>query len=434
MSWLQVIKKALFVLSFLFIVFYFCNYANSESYLNSAHGNGTYGVKRDVTELSDYSQGNCAHCHEMHGSINKNEPSPAGGSPSPWALFADNFDNASAYQRPTTGYYSQSDDFCFYCHGPSSLQLNGITNYDYSQTFGGADPNTNATNIMDAFNQFSYHNLYDIWKFAKTNSDFSYFFKNGSNPCVACHNPHIAQRSCGKPEGSFNPSYSAISKPSDHAHLWGDNDTERMNKYNYQPPYCYNKIGFEPDCTNDTASTQASKTPDYVTFCTDCHNTSNEIYSTTLGRNLYKIDWETTGGESGGDKHGKNSATVSTNLKAPYNNATGFVVSCLDCHEPHGSPNVMLIRREVNGEKLPGNITTLNTSDWAYLCERCHKDDLYSIHHSDEDAPYRNPNRCGWCHSGDPQPIKCNKCHFHGGDDSWLLKVNPDRYTGRRCF
>ncbi|WP_038055382.1 cytochrome c3 family protein [Thermodesulfobacterium hydrogeniphilum] len=439
MSWLQVIKKALFVLSFLFIVFYFYNYANSESYLNSAHGNGTYGVKRDVTELSDYSQGNCAHCHEMHGSINGNEPSPAGGSPSPWALFADNFNNGT-----TTGPYSQSDDFCFYCHGPSSLQSNGITNYDYSQTFGGAPQNLNATNIMDAFNQLSYHNLYDIWNFAKQN--FS-FFKESSNPCVACHNIHIAQRSCGKPEGSFNPSYSAISKPSDHAHLWGDNDTERMNYYasgyTYQAPYwCGTTTYYEPagDTTYD-----GSNMPDYVTFCTDCHNNSNEIYSTTLGRNLYKIDWETTGGESGGDKHGKNTATVSTNLKAPYNNATGFVVSCLDCHEPHGAPNVMLIRREVNGEKLPGNITTLDTSNWAYLCGRCHKDDSYYggsagefeyIHHLDtNDAPYPGPPKsCGTCHDWDHAPIKCNKCHFHGGDDSWLQNVYPSEYTGRRCF
>ncbi|CAD7783696.1 MAG: hypothetical protein KCCBMMGE_02103 [Candidatus Methanoperedenaceae archaeon GB37] len=45
---------------------------------------------------------------------------------------------------------------------------------------------------MKAFNQNSYHNLYDIWEFAKTN--FSSFFKEDSNPCSACHNVHLAKR------------------------------------------------------------------------------------------------------------------------------------------------------------------------------------------------------------------------------------------------
>ena len=379
------------------------------SYKESAHGNSTYGVKR----LSGYSQGNCAHCHEMHA---------GNGS---FTLFTNNFDTTV-----TTGLYFQENNFCFYCHGAG-----GITNYDYSKTFGGAPENVNTTNIMDAFNQASYHNLYDIWNFAKNNFDF---FTSGSNPCVACHNPHIAKRNKVNPG---DPTFTAISLPSDHGNLWGDDTSERMDKYNYQPPYCYNKTGFEPDCTNDTASTQASKTPDYIIFCTNCHDISTQIYSTTLGRNLRCIDWNN-------EIHGKGAADGVVNLENPYSTASGNkVVSCLDCHEPHGAPNLTLIRRIVNGRELENTITTLENSNCfnydydetksksiANLCDRCHQDDKeinsscqenhwYIVHHqNDSTSPLYNPSKCGSCHSGgsgsgcnsEKSAINCNCCHYHG--------------------
>jgi len=319
------------------------------SYKESVHGNSTYGVKR----LSGYSQGNCAHCHEMHA---------GNGS---FALFANNFDTTV-----TTGPYLQENNFCFYCHGPG-----GITNYDYSKTFGGAHENVNATNIMDVFNQASYHNLYDIWNFAKNNFDF---FTSGSNPCVACHNPHIAKRNKANPG---DPTFTAISLPSDHGNLWGDDTSERMDKYNYQPPYCYNKIGFEPDCTNDTASTQASKTPDYVTFCTNCHDMSNQIYSTTLGRDLKYINWNT-------EIHGKGNGNA-TSLKSPYTVGQTYVLSCMDCHEPHGSSNPYLLRSEVNGK---GDISISGNRFYYFCYGSCHNE----------------------YHKG-PES-KCGSCHYHGNN------------------
>ena len=38
-------------------------------YLDSAHGSSAYGVNRDRTAAVGYATGNCAHCHEQHGSI-----------------------------------------------------------------------------------------------------------------------------------------------------------------------------------------------------------------------------------------------------------------------------------------------------------------------------------------------------------------------------
>ena len=49
--------------------------ASSGSYLDSAHANTSDGVKRSATGFpTDYSQGNCAHCHEQHASITGAEP------------------------------------------------------------------------------------------------------------------------------------------------------------------------------------------------------------------------------------------------------------------------------------------------------------------------------------------------------------------------
>lgn len=441
-------------LSIFLILVFICNGVTG-FYKESAHGNNTSGVKRDVAQLQDYAQGNCAHCHEMHASIKGNEPQPTGVGA--FALFANNFNTAK-----TTGPYSQSDNFCFYCHGPSSLQLGGITNYDYSQTFGGAP--LNVTTIMNAFNQASYHNLYDIWNFSK--SKFS-FFTQSSNPCVACHNIHIAKKSCGKPGGSFDPTQSAISKPTDHGNLWGDNDTERMDDYttNYQPPFYYNSTYLEPDGGSADKAIQAAKTPDYVTFCTDCHNTSNQVPSQILGNisipprssgYLISIDWNN-------EKHGKGAADNATSLKDPYTNILdNKVLSCLDCHEPHGAPNAVLIRREVNGALLgyniplsgaiatnnnycPPNPNYIGNKMLGYLCRQCHKDDYafnsnYSqnrwciIHHNNSncgsfynfpgvDVPYPYTSMCGNCHQN-KEEITCSCCHYHNAQ-------NVYNFTGR---
>ncbi|WP_456431002.1 cytochrome c3 family protein [Thermosulfuriphilus sp.] len=396
-------------------------------YLNSAHGNASSGVKR--TQRTDtYTQGNCGHCHEQHGVINGSSNS----GPFPFDLFK-NFFNTSA----TTGPYTQNDNFCFSCHGSPSLQANGIINNDYAQTFGGYTTQGPAT-ILEAFNQTSYHNLYDIWNFARTN--FSSFFKDQSNPCVACHNPHLAKRIKANPT---NPAAAtAVSRPTDHGTLWGDGTGEKMSDFSsgkYQAPLHYSS-GYEP---GGSSTYNGSNLPDYTTFCTDCHNSSNTIYSTTLGRNLRPIDWISQGGESGpGDKHGLNAATDAISMNSPFASAPigisiGFVLSCLDCHEPHGSANPFLIRREVNGV-----VVTINdpySKDMGNLCRACHMDDKaagYSstanrweyIHHKASDRPYAQ-FQCIWCHSSGGVS-NCLNCHMHGKDDSWA----GSRATGRICF
>ena len=401
--------------------------AQAGPYGDSAHAHATAGVQRTGVPIPPYCIGNCVHCHEQHASIAGAEPSPTGGSPSPYALFAD-FNPANLTN------YLQSDNFCFYCHaGSGSLQSGGITNEDYATTFGSSTTGS-TTGIFEAFNLDTYHNLYDISVFSRNN--FSYF-TSATNPCVACHNPHRAKRNCSEPD---NPALAAISRPTDHENLWGDDTTERMDSYDYQPPIVSLTGTYEP---GGTITEDSSLTPDYNAFCGDCHNsTYSNIWSTPLGRNLHLIDWRNS---STGDKHGQNPATDTSSgrdIQDPYETSysaqANYTLSCLDCHEAHGSPNSFLIRRAVNGKPPnlpivfyatpPETVTTiwtakgLNTTvDPAVraLCISCHITNNKAIHHDEDDAPYDKPSGlCDDCHgdTAGANKIICEQCHFHGSE------------------
>ncbi len=427
------------------------------SYTTSAHGDSSSGVNRTgIDDTDGYGRGNCAHCHEQHASIGGSEPTPTSGTASDSLLFADNS--------------------CLYCHrNTGSIQSEGgISNLQYSETFGCAI-SSDANGIMEAFNNLlSNHNLDDLQTFA---SDQFSFFKSSSNPCVACHNPHRSKRNKEDPD---NPAASVLSKPTDHENLWTQSmdDTYNTSYQEFEAPYCTDSSDREP-AASASALAGAQNTPDYVAFCTDCHNSTNIIPSTTLGRDLHKIDWSATG-----DKHGMRDRDVAAGvayrpvfLKQPerlpyvvnfqddgagdYAVTSHNVLSCMDCHEPHGSTNVTLIRNRVNSEALTANITSSETynpsndidahdNTMGYLCQKCHKDDYqlgYSadkanqwriVHHVADEAPYRSPGACGTCsvcHGGGPTPpVTCSKCHFHGSDDSWMDGACSSFTTGRETF
>ena len=370
--------------------------ADAGPYRDSAHGNTTYGVDR--TSTSQYTQGHCAHCHEQHASIGGSEPDPDSGG-------TDSYSDEYHYLLFRKSYTSQTDTICYDCHGTGTAYTSGISNYSYSKNFGGNTSNYDST-IKAAFGHTisgSSHYLPNIvtqildvtylrtagnqaWQL-KGNSDPSL---NPRNPCDACHNPHLAKRSCNIPD-SYDYSKSAISRPSDHNNLWGDGSGEKMSDYSsvYQAPYWYNTTSYYEPFSTNTIQT-GSNLPDYVTFCTDCHNTYNTIDSTNPclpggSRALEQIDWS-----GSGDKHGQRNSTAN-HLRDPY--STNKVLSCLDCHEPHGSTtNIFLLRTEINGV---AGVFVPDTSDasWGNLC-------------------------LGTCHSEkhEPKP-NCSGCHKHGGTD-----------------
>jgi hypothetical protein len=429
-------KDSLIVLVLCILLAVNLSYAAND-YTNSAHGNNSYGVSRNST--SGYTKGNCGHCHEMHASTDGGEPAPAGGSPSKFTLFY-------------TNHTSQTDNFCFKCHdNTSAVAAAAIMNRSYSYRAGGwADDILN--DILEAFTTggpttiLSVHNLDNIRTFITG----KWGYTADSNPCCACHNPHAVQ---GDPANSVLYGSSAkssltrgypVSRPSQHATLstwglWGDNlptATERMSNYvgalKYQAPYRVGSATYEPDGSD---TTNGSNLTDINTFCIDCHNATNTISSTTLGT-LKTIDWDN-------EKHGKGLAEVAITVDAPYSSTMGYVLSCTDCHEPHGSPNAFLIRKEVNGGTLGGTISTFSTTNWKYLCARCHQEDTspcrttpvfeYIHHNSGTDRPYTQTS-CGGCHGsggGCPPTMTCTNCHFHGSTVSSGIDYAP---TTRRTF
>lgn len=405
--------------------------ASAGPYRDSAHGNAVYGVNRSAMDgqYVNYAIGNCAHCHEIHASVEGAEPAPSGGA-APHALFAGSFN-----ENRTQGFYLMSDNFCFYCHSDEAGAP--VYNQDYSRAFGGGTIGGGPQSIMAAFNQLSYHNLYDIWNLLRTNPIYSGWFAKLGNPCSACHNSHLAKRNWDSAQPGF-PLQSAISRPGSHNNLWGE--TELMLPYfGYEAPYA-SGTSREPAGVGEASG---GNTPDYVAFCASCHDPVNAIASTTLNRELKKIDWGATGLQR--DKHGAFPRDGISQLREPYASAaalkSNFVLSCLDCHESHGSANIMMLRSRANGEDLEGAV--LSTDAMGYVCKRCHMDDLAAaagtgeanrweyVHHGTIDAPYA-PSNCIDCHiSGDgSSPVSCGNCHGHGMDDSWA----GARMTGRKTF
>jgi len=401
------------------------------AYGDSAHGNSVYGVNRSAVagNLSGFASGNCAHCHEAHASIDGTEPYPADG-PASHTLFADSFNTDR-----TLNSYLETDNFCFFCHSSAAGQQ--VKNQDYSTTFGGGSEGSGPQSIMDAFNLASYHNLYDIWNFLRSSPTYAVWFAKLGNPCSACHNSHLAKRNWDSGQTGF-PLLGAISIPGVSGSLWGE--TEVMSAYfSYEAPYTISDSR-EPAGVGEQ---NGENTPDYIGFCSICHNQDNTIWSTTLNRELKKINWKLIGQNP--DKHGEVSRNGTDHFREPYTSVAAFknnfILSCLDCHESHGSENIMLLRRRINGEDLEGPIAS--TDAMSYACKRCHTDDLAAgagtgeadhweyVHHLVADAPYPQPGTCEGCHvsqaGGDPIP--CGNCHGHGMDDSVLGASSALRKT-----
>ena len=384
-------------LCLVFLMFLVGGVSYAGTYFDSAHGNSTHGADRIST--AQYATGHCGHCHEQHASIGGTQPDPKDGTPVP-----------DDYLLFNTNHTSQTVNFCFDCHrGPTGgYQTGGLVNRSYSYRAGGWTGDT-LDDILEAFTYgppasitSSSHRLDDISTFI--NGKWGY--TANSNPCAACHNPHVAQ---GDPVNLPDSAKTTITTrgwpvtlPSKHGSLvatdilWGDNSGEKMSDYSsyYQAPYrnggTTTPYKYEPD--GSTTTTDGFNLTDYVTFCTECHHYSPLPVSTRLGgTSLRDIDWAASvhGGKDSWSK------TDALDRKAPYDaEEKNYVLACTDCHEPHGSPNYCyLIRKEVNGDTTA--VTAGTNAAWETLCALCHID--RDGHNSD-----------------DP----CINCHYHGALNS----------------
>jgi hypothetical protein len=362
--------------------------AYAGTYADSAHGHTTYGVDR--TSTSQYTQGHCGHCHEQHASIAGVEPAPArpfGDPPDEYLLFNTNFTD-------------QSTNFCYECHVDSGgYQAGNIINRSYSYNFGG---NTSAgsydMDIEEAFGHTtpgsgSSHYLPDfvsqiLGQTLRDADGNTWSLPADINPCDACHNPHIVQRNYPVSEvGGLLAT--AVTRPSDPDNLWGDDASERMtSEAAYQAPYWWaSTTTYEPA---NNGVQDGSNVPNYIRLCTDCHNTYNTIYSTNPclpngPRNLTSINYTVDFNPAAKpDMHGRRVGSPSK-LQAPFAGKSGLVLNCTDCHEPHGSDNIYLIRTSWNGVSV--SVTGEGDAQWKGICYyRCH------------DRKHAGREGCSTCH------------------------------------
>ncbi|MCJ7769279.1 MAG: cytochrome c3 family protein [Dehalococcoidales bacterium] len=348
-------------------------YAANE-YNNSAHGDTSYGVDR--TSTSQYTEGNCAHCHEQHASID-------GGTPADPLPKTGQAAGPDSYLLFNANHTSQTANFCFDCHrgavASGSYQTGDLFNRSYSYRAGDYSDDS-LDDILEAFSSTSAHNLGNI----VTAITDQWGYTANSNPCAACHNPHVVQ---GDPANLPNSPKTIsttrgwpMTRPSEHGSLvaddifWGDGSGEKMSDYvgalTYKAPYRYgtdentDPLEYEPDGSTTATGTNLT---DYVSFCLDCHSSS--LTSATLGTTKV-INWDTS-------LHGKidsGYATDAADRLPPYNVTANYVLSCTDCHEPHGSPNFKyLLRKEVNG--ATSAVTENTWAAWVTFCCKCHVQD-----------------------------------------------------------
>lgn len=463
----------------------FSSPASSGPYLSSAHGggNGSNGAQRGVMVTNGYAAGNCAHCHEQHASLGGAEPTPPAAT------------GKQGYELFDANHTSQTVNFCYHCHdSTTTVSQNSIINHSYSYraggyTGGGGLPDDIKEEFSLSGGQTSVHQLGlkaspdDILLAISTRWNYS----TNSNPCGACHNPHAAQR-----DNKGGTRGYPVARPSLHSTdnnswgIWGDTSAERMNNYStlYKNPYDWNSTStYEPD----SAATQNNGTTvtDHVTFCQDCHSIAGGLSSTVVGdhnvtgnpntaQNTIVVNWATS------DKHGLTSSDGALSMFATganmYSTTVGQnVLSCTDCHEPHGSQNKFLIRQAVMGGLY--NTTAIafggNANDFGLLCRECHEDDVNAnagagfntrgtgttplpngwdwVHHQagSGDRPYNSAlpplNTCTNCHTSGAatcgtstrcNPINCGYCHYHSGSDTtWMTNRGLGaQATGRRTF
>jgi len=141
----------------------------------------------------------------------------------------------------------------------------------------------------------------------------------------------------------------------------------------YQAPYYADTISgrYEP-AGNSTSD--GSNLPNYVTFCLDCHQYSQ--YDPDRGAYTEVINWSVEiHGEVQANTCDSGSSYEGT-TKAPYTNpSANYVLSCLDCHEPHATyQRLHLIRRYINGQLITADASPCDADpDYALICGKCHE-------------------------------------------------------------
>lgn len=144
-------------------------------YTNSAHGSSTAGVDRSSLDerfnspaaYLQYSRGNCAHCHEQHGSI---EGISTGGLP---ALV---FNDDTGTTSPGSASSAASRTLCSDCHDGTPVTPNVVAQLE-------------KTYVHPTYQEYNKHTMSKL-EMREDGAPFNPTQDRRHAECVDCHEPH----------------------------------------------------------------------------------------------------------------------------------------------------------------------------------------------------------------------------------------------------
>lgn len=420
--------KISFFLFLIAIFLYGVKTSISGPYLQSIHGSTTSGVQRN--NLTNFSKGNCVHCHEMHASIGGSEPAPVQGSPSLWALLA-NEENA-----------------CYYCHGTSS------------------NNNPPLTKDIQAQFQNTYRHpvdrsgLHKKSAYLETATDLQP--PNRHSECVDCHNPHVVKQNTHTYNSTSPSSNNLVSGV-----LLGVFGIEPTSWGTWTSPTSFTEL--RPTSSNPQGGAQKE-----YQICLKCHsyygfgsslNTSTGVTSIVGPSGIYLTDQAREFSPQNYSFHpvvqplnttprgGYTPYSLTTSqLNPPWNSNPGSqTMYCSDCHGayawdasgtqikgPHGTANPFMLIEGRTWPKKPSDcgggfwaISDIvnNNCNWSstLLCAKCHP--IYS-NNSWKNVVHRpHANRAYTCNGTSYRSTPCVACHIaipHGSKRSRLIGYVTD--------
>ncbi|MDH3392780.1 MAG: hypothetical protein OEL66_02145 [Desulfobulbaceae bacterium] len=392
-------------------------------YLNSAHGDSFTGVQRP--NMTSYSTGNCAHCHEQHASVGGSEPAPNTPAGPDSYLAAAN-----------------EEDLCFTCHGTTPVGTAPDVATDVTTTSNHGHLAQNYTGIHLPTETLS------ITKHIE---------------CTDCHNPH---------------------KAGDTLHSTGSNTITSTGPLNGVTGADTNYEISAPDiwaAPDQTDYTLQNATKEYQ-VCFKCHSKANSDVITWGDSTPDSEDWTDVGLEfnpynrsghpivrglssypnSIAGNNGVNANKITKGLtvgqmSSPWTNVGTQTMYCSDCHSgdnaagPHGSAVKWMLAgprkawpyllAENNGANIQdqwtrpyndtryyfpkdkfwrlGDVATSPTDTNGLFCLNCHPvADTNKVH---GDSHHSTDARCADCHIRVP----------HGGKVSRLIAaVDAEKFDG----
>ncbi len=305
------------------------------------------------------------------------------------------------------------EELCFVCHNGKL-----VLNYNFSE-----DPML--PGIQQQFQLRSRHPVRDTDK----SQFYDPLFPNDptkSDPvwarkiqCTTCHNPAVVT---GKTRDGGYP----LTLPTDDTMPWMQKIIDGWPTLDTPPwphdtpprPLIYAQP-YKNDPNVDVLGDEilevdSNEMPDYTTFCQTCHRQVSGRYGTSNNYSRLRYDpIRFIKGDGGGTiathglARGRESSTDILRLKEPFyslrsdpqgNVVNNLYLACIDCHEPHGSYNVFLIRTKVNGST--GVVVDADGRFYS-LCSKCHY--------------IENPWTGGYPHGGpgDMNERTCIECHHH---------------------